>query len=326
MGGFKRPVRRGLVLLGLVPAASSCTGADGPCSGLPDPVTLLDEAAALGIGHPGVYDLAVDRDYVYWSDYSAGKIRRVDKAGAGATTLADAAEPTNIAVDDQYVYWINVRGGVRLMPKSGGGIVEVSPDLPCESGNCSGPLAIDDATIYWFDRSRVMSKPKAGGAPVLIDTPALSSFSDLAVDNQSIYWVSVVPQDGLLIPRYAIQATPKAGGRSRMLADFDQRWGEAALDDRNLYIARPDGVWRVRKDGSGTGRMASAPLEPRNIATDGVHVFVAERDKVFSVPVSGGELTPIGCDQVGATYRMVVDESAVYWTDPDAETILALPK
>lgn len=326
MGGFKRPVRHGLVLLGLVPAASSCTGAEDRCSGLPDPMTLVNEKAALGIGHPGVYDLGIDRDYVYWSDFSADKIRRVAKSGAGATTLADATEPTNIMVDDQYVYWINARGGVRMMPKSGGGIVEVSPDLPCDGSSCSGPLAIDDTTIYWFDRSHVMSKPKVGGISVVVDTPALSPFSDLAVDSQHIYWVSLVPQDGLLTPRYAIQATPKAGGSSQMLAEFDQPWGETALDDGNLYIARPDGVWRVRKDGSGTERLASVSLKPRNITTDGVDVFVAERDKVFSMPVSGGELTPIGCHEDGAAYRMVVDESAVYWTDPDAETILTLPK
>src|SRR5690606_17775729 len=139
----------------------------------------------------------------------AGKVRRISKAGGEAATLAHAQAPIRVIVDDQHAYWINRSGGVQMVPTSGGDVIEVSPDLPCESGDCGKALVVDETTIYWLDDRRLMSRSKAGGSPEEMDAPALSAFSDLAVDAQNIYWTSVVVDQGpVLDPDYAARATP----------------------------------------------------------------------------------------------------------------------
>jgi hypothetical protein len=71
------------------------------------------------------WDLAVDSEYVYLSDYGRscqtgycdGAIVKVPVNGGAATTLASPMEPTGIAVDATSVYWLSDSGVTRLTPK-----------------------------------------------------------------------------------------------------------------------------------------------------------------------------------------------------------------
>ena len=55
--------------------------------------------------NPG-YGLAADTEHVYWTDYTAGSVWRVNVDGSGLLLLARGrAYPGGLAIDDSYVYW-----------------------------------------------------------------------------------------------------------------------------------------------------------------------------------------------------------------------------
>src|SRR5438128_2075181 len=81
------------------------------------PANILFEGSN---SHP--VDLAVDSDYVYWTDdYPPGRLMRTAKADATTQTLFDqqGGQVGQIALDDTNVYWTGSMG-LQAAPKTGG--------------------------------------------------------------------------------------------------------------------------------------------------------------------------------------------------------------
>jgi sugar lactone lactonase YvrE len=59
--------------------------------------------------------IAVDAQYVYWTNYDDNTVLKAPKAGGTAYTLASSQNnPSAIAVDDKNVYWANQGSGYIL--------------------------------------------------------------------------------------------------------------------------------------------------------------------------------------------------------------------
>ena len=77
---------------------------------------------------PGPMRLAMDSEFVYWTDFRGGQVLRAPVGGGAIKVLASQqAGPCGITVDSSTVYWTNNTGGsVMSVPKSGGPPSELS--------------------------------------------------------------------------------------------------------------------------------------------------------------------------------------------------------
>ncbi len=55
--------------------------------------------------------LAIDADYLYWTNQASGTVNRVSRRGGPKAIIARAqTTPSLIAVDGTYIYWANGSG------------------------------------------------------------------------------------------------------------------------------------------------------------------------------------------------------------------------
>jgi hypothetical protein len=151
---------------------------------------------ALGGGTPALvasanspWAIAVDATSVYWL---GNGVMKAAKGGGPAITLASPPPilpNAGIAVDGTNVYWSSgppgASSGVSKVPLDGG-----TPTLVAEvMSTVPGPIAVDDANIYYADGSGMVLKvPLAGGAVTTIASGQTNPDA-IAVDATSVYWV-----------------------------------------------------------------------------------------------------------------------------------------
>ena len=133
--------------------------------------------------------LALDSTHIYFSD--AEGVRRVLKAGGTPDTLAAGYDITKLALDDDYVYWTEWVGGdaIRRAPKEGGVVDTLLSDSGLDG---PWGIAVDDTHVYWTEMGSGQARrmPKTGGTPDDLVSP--DSFywgMDIAVDGTDVYWM-----------------------------------------------------------------------------------------------------------------------------------------
>jgi hypothetical protein len=187
--------------------------------------------------------------------------------GCSQATLFLGAYSADFEVDATHIYFTDGNGGIFRTPKSSATFarpefVAVVPDyvfaLELDATNVYA-IAIDPEGVL----GDVWSVPKSGGTAKRLAAGVLTPY-DLAVDANSVYWVSVgTPTD------------------------------ESFLADGK--------VERVAKDGTGRLTLASNLNVPATIDSDGTNVYFGESGLSFngaapglrSVPVGGGTVRTI---------------------------------
>jgi hypothetical protein len=289
-----------------------------PCGPLPgSPVVLAEPAHQSG-------GLSTDRTNVYWAEFAQeGSVMCVPKSGGPSRSVSPADKGAPYAVtDDEYIYWTVLPGRLERAPKAGGpNQVLASRDTKYTQN--WGPLAIDDAFVYWLNAGsqdrrvkpnvgQVMRVPKSGGTvTVIVEREGLH---DLAVSGEHVYWTA---NDG-------VWRESKTGGVPEHFVEetlTDASTGEAlsstfslALDDGYVYWTDRSAI--QRKPISGGPIEVVLPKSAGTMRVNGRCVYFTGPSAISRVDKSGGKFsTLVEWDGVNVVpMAWTVDDSAVFWT------------
>jgi len=137
-------------------------------------------------GDRSIEALAVDGTAVFFAAGQAGgRIMKLDKAGGVPVELAASqSNPRGMVLDADSVYWISIEASgrtIRKVAKSGGATTDLaSAGAPTADEH----LGIDATGVYYRDGARLMSVPKAGGAPAQVT----DHVAEFAVDGETVYF------------------------------------------------------------------------------------------------------------------------------------------
>ncbi len=190
----------------------------------------------------GVWAIAAQGDYVYWSNQAAHTVSRSDislNQTIEILATVPGGTPWDIAVNGTHVYWTDYDGSdLRRVPIGGGTQDQIVKSLSQPTG-----IAIDSTYVYWAEEGagRIARAKLAGGTVEVIatgqNTPAF-----VAVDGVHVYWTNYVA-DG------TVMRAPIDGGAAVTLAAKQDKPYAVALKGGYVYWSNFDGgqVMRVAK-------------------------------------------------------------------------------
>jgi hypothetical protein len=268
------------------------------------------------------YGLAQDDAYLYWVDISNRDVLRTDKTSGATVSLLPSSYtglfPHTIAVDDAgAVYWDDM-SSIWRCAKSGctSGPVIVTSTHTAEVYS----LAVDDVNVYWSENStEILSAHKFGSGESpseFWESDASVSANAVATDGTRVYFTA---DDGLL------RGIPVDGGAGFSIGSA----GSAA----SLGIVLNGGAayWTIDDTahgevlGASTTSLSPYPIAdeqqfPTWLATDGTSVFWFTSALTGSSTVNGcalNDCSPTPLATSPSPHAIVVDDTAIYWTDLD---------
>ena len=125
----------------------------------------------------------MDDTRVYWTDRASSAVWSAPLSGGDATLFAEGIiHPTDIEVDADAVYIAALEATFRI-PLAGG-----APEVL--SWGAGKGLAMDATHIYvGAADGRVLKVPKTGGPALALSKSDLYP-SDIAVDDENVYWIT----------------------------------------------------------------------------------------------------------------------------------------
>lgn len=185
------------------------------------PVTLVSGGSTNAI--------AIDRDYLYWTDQHAGFVSKVLLAGGDAVELASGQDsPRAITVDDVNVYWANRGGIIMKAPREGGvpaRVAVVSDDLMVD-------IVVDPTDIYALSGGdtggSLFAIPIEGGTPETLARGQYYPFH-MTTDGTALYWINQGNFGG--------GGVLKFGKRGRLETLSEAPGGGIAVDDTSVYYS-----------------------------------------------------------------------------------------
>jgi sugar lactone lactonase YvrE len=154
---------------------------------LPTPQLLAGNLASPGC-------IALDSEYLYFTEYNGGSVKRIPKSGGTVETLVsgDYGYPWRLVVDGDYVYYIVHESGlIKRLPKNGGPVevlasVETHPwDLATDSDYVY--FTVRDGPGSWGDPNGYVAKvPKSGGSIQVLANAQHPN--GIAVDSDFVYF------------------------------------------------------------------------------------------------------------------------------------------
>jgi sugar lactone lactonase YvrE len=284
----------------------------GACATLP----CAPEVVVSNQKHPR--HIALDGDYVYFGDTTAGSVFRAPKNGGPVIPIATAQNsPQGIAVDTTRVFWTENTGTVHSCPLAGCG----APDTLATTEGITYGIALDASFVYWgtdVASAVVRRREKTAASPAETIASAQDYVIDIAVDDSHVYWTN----SGGSVAR----APKLAGATAQTLAPGELQPFGIALDANYVYFtARASGmVKRVLKTGGPVTTIASAQNRPEGIAVDADTVYWAnnglagQADGVLMSARGASAPTPAMPEPVAVNQRepfaVRVDASGIYFS------------
>lgn len=246
--------------------------------------TIVKNAVPTNAGAPNI---AVDADFVYWSDVVA--VYRAPKTGGVGQQLSCCSSPSyEIAVDNSSLYvlvetdsFLMDQPGIRAWRK---------PDGPAQwvaLGTSPSQLTLSGGNLYWgdldqedtLDRWHVWRVSTRGG-------PVESVFVEAGRAAFTVQGDVLYGGTGASIWRMRLPH-----GTRRPLAMASSAVRQLIAGPRCLYVRDQDGLWRMPLDGGPLVPVAVAPdpgspvAWPGTVLLDAHYLYWAEPGKVLRLPL-----------------------------------------
>ena len=216
----------------------------------------------------GVYSLATDAEFIYWTVPEAMSLYKAPKNGGEPVTLAtDQENLSTLVLDDAYVYWTGNEDVWRI-EKAGGKPKSVASKLSTPGG-----LQVDEGFVYFYSviAGKLARAPKKGGAAKVVVAEDRATLHAFFVDGANVYWTFGSEK------KMEIDRQPKAGGKPVQVVTGQDPPVDIKQDGANIYWTTGDAILKVAKDGG-----AVTPVVPKvdralSIAVDGSFVYWSDR-------------------------------------------------
>jgi hypothetical protein len=271
------------------------------------------EATTIASGLVYPHGIAVDAQYVYWTNYgeeqsiNVGSIMRANLDGTNVLTLAtNQDKPIRLVVTADTLYWSNTGDG-RIMKMS---LPPSNTPEPMATGLVSGgDLTSFGSSLYftsYTDPGSVLKQGFSDANP----TPLVSGLAlpfGVAADAAWIFWTN---GDGTVK-----RSSPQGTGVMDLASGEDEPW-EIAADANDVYFTTKTAVRRVPRSGGGAQPFASGQSNPWGIAIDSTGVYwTGHNNDTIMRQLQGTVDSAIVMSGASHPAQIALDAVAIYWTD-----------
>jgi hypothetical protein len=187
--------------------------------------------------------IAVDDDFAYVTEFTAGRVSKLSNDGNVQTTLATGlAQPDRIVVDAQNIYFIEhgstkdaVDGTVKAIPKAGGDPVTLAKDLVGV-----GDITLSAGRLYYSTQGNVFTidlSSALGSSPSEAFAGGIHLLGPIAADGQNVFWPDYVGIHRAAIP----------GGGEGELLERNVMVVALAIDDTRAFWSDGENINVVAK-------------------------------------------------------------------------------
>jgi hypothetical protein len=167
----------------------------------------------------GIVGLAVDGDWIYFTNAQRGTVERIAAAGGGPPSVIASGQPSPraIAAGGGFVYFANDGTPGDAGPDAGaaGSVIRVaadgsgSPQILASSIAGVGPIALDADRVLFGDDTSLRSVPAAGGS-VSVLAPGIPKPLGIATYSDAVYTADYT--GGTKVPRASTAPSRYANG------------------------------------------------------------------------------------------------------------------
>lgn len=302
--------------------ACSGTGACAIAGGATATAAFADRCAeSVLVTFPQVFvdnAVAVGPTDLYWTDRTAGALRRRPLAGGATTTISTSPPPFDLVSDATHLYWLSNdsyehnRSELRRFGPGGEELL-----LRSANNELYGAMAISPTHIYFHDGTELRRMPKAGGASELIASNLdMAGYGGMriATDATHVYWIDRVG---------TLKRAPLAGGASEQLSAALNPYSEhlqnegLALDADHVYWSQigRHRIVRVAKTGGPIETVVNNTFA-FTLAIDG-DTLLWSSDGIWATRLGSGVITQLSRRNAGQ--GLAVTRDAVFYAAGDAQ-------
>jgi hypothetical protein len=261
--------------------------------------------------------------------------RRVD----GVIETLAVARIDQLAIDDDRVYWVG-EDGVQAIDKHGGAVQMLAPR---DTSLLLGPapetrpaIVLDAADVYFSIDDGVGRVSKRGGDAQLLASAVGATL--VGVDSTDAWWLEPVLGGGKEPTLDDVHATPKHGGKSRLVLDDVPGVLAMSVDDDGVYWlgeTQHHGHGSLQRASTRTGETVKIVDDVPTyyggghvLALTGANLFWLEYPeglhgpmRIRGVPKDGGQATTV-VEPFPPANQLFVDQDRVYWAQDGIRAVV----